>query len=290
MQKYRKGLDMINRINRCGVFVIVLVFILLFSYTVQPIVGKYVYTATGRAMASLVSGNIFTDTFVITNDSFNADGTVKSESMHGVGIQEVNGVLTVPKNIDTNANNMHSTENLSFVVQNSSDYDLVVCFDIILIMGVLTGEVLTCTITAPTSSETVENTTLTVTASEDGTKDIKLVNHPEADEAANADIPTINVEYQNYFMGFIPIDYEAYSTQVDPTEFLKDRDGDGKLEGANELTQEEFDSFILVHSGETKTFEFSVGAENNDLAEWLATNAFAEITMTVKKYEKQATN
>lgn len=280
---------MINRINRYGVFIIVLVFSLLFSYSAQPMVGKYVYTATGRAMASLVSGNIFTDTFVITNDSFNAGGTVKSESMHGVGIKEVNGVLTVPGNISTRGNDIYSTENLTFVVQNASDYDLVVCFDIILIMGMFEGDI-TCTITAPSSTETVANTSLTVSTKTD---DITFVEHPESvGEQTDPGIPVINVEYVN--PNFKYVDYNAYSTHVDPTEFLIDRDNDGTLNGANELTDDEFNSFILLHAGETKTFEFSVSPEYGGIGSWLgaifSTNSFAEITMTAKKYEKPTTN
>ena len=242
-------------------------------------------------MSSLISGNIFTNAFILTNDSFvqeNADGTTTtlnektSNSLHGVGIERSeDGVLTVPGNADTGKYDLDSTSSLSFVVQNNSDYDLV-CFDIILCMGWINDSVLTCTITAPTASETVtEKTTLTVSASLKAGKDIKLNHHKEPGGGRGTDYPVIDVQIK----GLLNADYSAYSMQLDPTAFLKDRNGDGALD-ENELTQEEFESFILFRSGETKTFEFNVKADQNIIGQWFSKNCYASITMTVKKYEQ----
>lgn len=277
-----------NRILVCSLLVIVFL-----CYAIKPMVGKYVYTSTGRAMSSLISGNIFTDSFVLTNDSFvqeNADGTTTtlnektSNSLHGVGIERSeDGVLTVPGNADTGKYDLDSTSSLSFVVQNNSDYDLVVCFDIILCMGWIKDSVLTCTITAPTASETVtEKTTLTVSASTGTDTDIKLKHHKEPGGGRGTDYPVIDVQIK----GLLNADYSAYSMQLDPTAFLGDRNGDGDDLDENELTQEEFESFILVPSGEPKTFEFNVKADQNIIGQWFSKNCYASITMTVKKYEQ----
>ena len=277
-----------NRILVCSLLVIVFL-----CYAIKPMVGKYVYTSTGRAMSSLITGNILTDSFILTNDSFvqeNADGTITtlnektSNSLHGVGMERSeDGVLTVPGNADTDKYDLDSTSSLSFVVQNNSDYDLVACFDIILCMGWISNGVLTCTITAPTASETVtEKTTLTVSASLGADTDIKLKHHKEPGGKGGTDDPVIDVQIKGLFNA----DYSAYSMQLDPTEFLKDRNGDGDVLDENELTQEEFESFILVRSGDTKTFEFNVKADQNIIGQWLSKNCYASITMTVKKYEQ----
>lgn len=277
-----------NRILVCSLLVIVFL-----CYAIKPMVGKYVYTSTGRAMSSLISGNILTDSFILTNDSFvqeNADGTTTtlnektSNSLHGVGMERSeDGVLTVPGNADTDKYDLDSTSSLSFVVQNNSDYDLVACFDIILCMGWISNGVLTCTITAPTASETVtEKTTLTVSASLGADTDIKLKHHKEPGGKGGTDDPVIDVQIKGLFNA----DYSAYSMQLDPTEFLKDRNGDGDVLDENELTQEEFESFILVRSGDTKTFEFNVKADQNIIGQWITKNCYASITMTVKKYEQ----
>ena len=168
-------------------------------------------------------------------------------------------------------------------MQNNSDYDLVACFDIILCMGWISNGVLTCTITAPTASETVtEKTTLTVSASLGADTDIKLKHHKEPGGKGGTDDPVIDVQIKGLFNA----DYSAYSMQLDPTEFLKDRNGDGDVLDENELTQEEFESFILVRSGETKTFEFNVKADQNIIGQWFSKNCYAAMTMTVKKYEQ----
>lgn len=277
-----------NRILVCSLLVIVLL-----CYAIKPMVGKYVYTSTGRAMSSLITGNILTDSFVLTNDSFvqeNADGTTTtfnektSNSLHGVGMEvSEDGVLTVPGNADTGKYDLDSTSSLSFVVQNNSDYDLVACFDIILCMGAISNGVLTCTVTAPTASETgTEKTTLTVSASTGTDTDIKLKHHKEPGGGKGTDDPVIDVQIKGLFNA----DYSAYSMQLDPTEFLKDRNGDGDVLDENELTKEEFESFILVRSGETKTFEFNVKADQNIIGQWFSKNCYASITMTVKKYEQ----
>lgn len=277
-----------NRILVCSLLVIVFL-----CYAIKPMVGKYVYTSTGRAMSSLISGNILTDSFILTNDSFvqeNADGTTTtfnektSNSLHGVGMEESeDGVLTVLGNADTGKYDLDSTSSLSFVVQNNSDYDLVACFDIILCMGAISNGVLTCTVTAPTASETgTEKTTLTVSASTGADTDIKLKHHKEPGGKGGADDPVIDVQIK----GLFNVDYSAYSMQLDPTEFLKDRNGDGDVLDENELTKEEFESFILVRAGETKTFEFNVKADQNIIGQWLSKNCYASITMTVKKYEQ----
>lgn len=296
---------MLKKILNNRIMVFALLAIIQFSYITQPTFSKYVYTATGRAMSSLISGNVFSDSFVLTNESFvqnNADGTTTlldektSKSLHGVGMEEVNGVLTVPEDADTGSFKLDSTSKMSFVVQNSSDYDLVACFDIILCMGAITGRTLSCTITAPSASEAVtEKTTLTVTAALEDTADVQIKHHKEADGSGGSETPIIDVEFFNTVPIFdTKVDYEAYSMQIDPTEFIGDQNNDGDTEDPNELTNAEFDSFILVRSGETKTFEFSVELLEgsgwfDNLLQYASKNCYASITMTVKKYERPTT-
>lgn len=288
------SIAMVKNIFKNRIIAVSLLAIILLSYITQPSYSKYVYTTTGRVMSSLLSGNGFTNVFVINNDSFIINeatvDSVTSESLHGVGMtKNEDGSYTVPENADTSANGLNSTQKLSFVVQNNSDYDLVACFDIILCMGAIKDGELTCTITAPSSSaESTEKTTLTVTASLSSSgknSDINLNQHRESENDTNGDpnLPIIDVQYYNKILEIFNIDYDAYSMQVDPTEFLGDQNGDGDVADSNELTEGEFDSFILVHSGETKTFEFSIDAEESFLANF-AKNAYAQITMTVKKY------
>ena len=298
---------MLKKILNNRIMVFALLAIILFSYITQPTFSKYVYTATGRAMSSLISGNVFSDAFVLTNESFvqnNADGTTTlldkktSQSLHGVGMEEVNGVLTVPEDADTGSFKLDSTSKMSFVVQNNSDYDLVACFDIILCMGAIKNRQLSCSITAPSSSELVtEKTKLTVTASlntNNQNSDITLEHHQEADGTGGTATPIVDVQFFNnvFFIG--EIDYEAYSMQVNPKDFIGDQNNDGDTEDPNELTNAEFDSFILIHSGETKTFEFSVellegSGVFDDILQYASKNCYASITMTVKKYERPTT-
>lgn len=279
---------MVKKIFNNRILVFALLIIMLLSYMMQPTFSKYVYTSTGRAMASLISGNIFTDTFVLTNERFIVNGTevdsVTSKSLHGVGMPEVDGVLTVPADAPTDSFDLNSTSSMSFVVQNNSDYDLVACFDIFLCMGWISDAELTCTITAPSSSETAGNKTdLIVTASlnnNNQNSDITLNHHAEKDGSGGTATPIVDVQ----ITGLFDADYSAYSMQIDPTNFLTDQDGDGNLSAGNELTEEEFNSFILIRSGESKTFEFNVQADQNIIGQWLSKNCYASITMTVKKY------
>ena len=73
-------------------------------------------------MSSLISGNIFTDAFVLTNNNFVVDGTevdrATSKNLFGIGVN--NGTIT-----DYSSQyNLDSVNNRIFVVQNISDYDL----------------------------------------------------------------------------------------------------------------------------------------------------------------------
>lgn len=275
------------------IFLFALLAFMLFSHVTQPTLSKYVYTATGRAMSSLISGNVFTDAFVLTNDSFvqtNPDSSITilnektSQNLHGVGLTEVDGILTIPADAPTDSFDLDSTSQLSFVVQNNSDYDLVACFDIILCMGWINNSELTCTITAPSSSETETNkTNLTVTASlnnNNQNSDITLNHHAEKNGSGGNALPVVDVQ----ITGLFNANYSAYSMQIDPTKFLVDQNGDGDVLDDNELTQQEFNSFILVRSGETKTFEFNIDADQNIIGQWLSKNCYASISMTVKKY------
>lgn len=270
------------------ILVFALLAVMLFSYIAEPTVSKYVYTYTGRAMASLISGNIFTDSFVVSNDNFMVNGrevdSITSESLHGVGMEVVDGVLTVPSDAPTSNFDLDSTSSLTFVVQNNSDYDLVACFNIFLCMGLIRDAELTCTIVALSSSETAtDKTSLITTASLNNNgqnSDITLKHHKEPDGSGGSDDPVVDVQLQ----GLLGVNYTAYSMSVDPSEFLIDRNGDGQLDADNELTEQEFNSFILIRSGETKTFEFSIQADQNIIGQWFSKNCYASITMTAKKY------
>lgn len=270
-----------RRATQNRILALVLLLVLMIGCMVQPTSGKYVLTDTGRAMTSVISANVFTDVFVVTNSDLE-NGSATSNSLHGVGIIENDdGVLTVPKNADTYANSLDSTVNLSFVIKNNSSYDLVACFDIILCMGEIDDGVLTCTITAPSSTaESDQKTQLILNASLEEGEDIDIVMkaHKESENDKNGDVPVINVEYSNTIFGFININYSAYSFQIDPTEYLL---GEGVTDNDSTLTKDEFNSFILIPAGATRTFEFSVTADERWLANF-AKNAFAQITMTAK--------
>lgn len=241
------------------------------SFVTQPSFGKYVYTYSGTASHTWFTTKIVTDIFRLTTDAFVDEETgeqideVKSESLHGVGITEVNGVPTVnPSDDEISENDLTSLTEKVFTVQNASDYDLVACFDIILCMGLLNNPTVTCTVTEESSG-----TELKVTAAQSG-GDVKLIRHKESATDSNGEEPIINVEITNLW-GLI--NYKAYSTHIDPKEF----------KGTAKLTEDEFENFIIVRSGETKTFSFSVSSSGAD-AGALDKNCYASMTMTVKKY------
>ena len=255
------------------------VVVLLFSCAFPPTYGKYTFSKVGQAMASYIAGEIFSDAFVLNDNIFidsngNPKNETTSESLHGTGmITNSDGSYTVPSNVNTSANSLSSTTNKIFVVQNNSSYDLVACFDIILCMGLISDGELTCTITEQSSG-----TALTITTSlnnNNQNSDIKLKHHKESADDTGDD-PIINVQ----ITGLFSADYSAYSLQIDPTNHLGDV---ATGEVANMINSTEFQSFILVKSGETKSFTLNVTADENILS-FLAKNCYASMTMTAKKY------
>ena len=194
-----------------------------------------------------------------------------------MGQPDENGEYTLSKNIswdDTDAYGIDSAADKIFVVYNSSDYDLVACFDIILCLGWFNNMTVNCTITEESSG-----TKLVVAADQSGTNDLYLTRHKESAAEETGVLPVINVEFTGVFgIG----DYKAYSTHVDPSVFNSDRNNNG-ADDMNELSDNEFYNFI-VKSGETKTFTFSVEVTGTDIS-FLTRNCYASMTMTVKKYE-----
>lgn len=277
-----------NSIRNRAIAIFLLV-IMLFSCSTQLTFSKYVLTGTGRAMASMISGNVFTEAFALSNESFfdengNPKDEATSESLHGIGAtKNDDGSYTVKNVSSVSGSGLNSTSNKSFVVQNNSDYDLVACFDILLCMGLINNSELTCTITAPsTVASSNEKTTLIVSASlnNNGQGSEITLNHHKKPSGGGEALPVVDVQLK----GILGNEYEAYSMQINPTDFMVDRDGDGQLNAANELTRAEFESFILIRSGESKTFEFGIDADQNIIGDWLSKNCYASVTMTVKKY------
>lgn len=260
-------------------FVLGLLLFVSLTYMVQPSMAKYVYTKNGVAAYTSISGMSYTNLFIVTNTSIAEDGIETSPNLHGLGLgqPDENGEYTLSKNIswdDTDAYGIDSAADKIFVVYNSSDYDLVACFDIILCLGWFNNMTVNCTITEESSG-----TKLVVAADQSGTNDLYLTRHKESAAEETGVLPVINVEFTGVFgIG----DYKAYSTHVDPSVFNSDRNNNG-ADDMNELSDNEFYNFI-VKSGETKTFTFSVEVTGTDIS-FLTRNCYASMTMTVKKYE-----
>lgn len=273
-----------------------LVIVVVFSSVTRPAFAKYTGSYSGLASHTWFTTKIVTDVFRITNTDFVNKDEVTSDSLHGVGMGLVDDVLTVnPTQDQIDENDVSSLASKVFTVQNSSDYDLVACFDIIICLGALNDVSVVCKITEQSSG-----TVLKVTAKQVGTADIPLTLHRESEsdttEGADADAEIIKVDITNS-VGGRPVDYKAYSTHVDPTIFIDDS-ATVSVED-NKITTAEFDAFILVKSGETKMFTLetdvqssiwdTIGGFIGGMVGIKDKNCYASMTMTVKKYERPTT-
>ena len=273
-----------------------LVIVVVFSSITRPAFAKYTGSYSGLASHTWFTTKIVTDIFRITNvDLLNKDEKT-SDSLHGVGMGLVDGVLTVnPTQDQINENDVSSLASKVFTVQNSSDYDLVACFDIVICLGALNNVSVVCKITEQSSG-----TVLKVTAKQDGTADIPLTLHRESEsdttEGADADAEIIKVDITNKVFGS-EVDYKAYSTHIDPQNFINDSATAGIED--NQITRAEFDAFILVRSGETRMFtletdvQSSIGDTIGGIIGGIVgvedKNCYASMTMTVKKHERPTT-
>ena len=261
---------MLREKRHSHILAFVLIACVILSYMIHPSFSKYTNTYSGIASHTWFTTKIVSDLFRITNDSLvDENGVVlneiTSQSLHGVGITEVNGVPTVG-NVGwdvTSENDLQSLSSKVFVVQNDSEYDLVACFDIILCMGLFSNVTVSCTIT-----EKESGTKLDVVATRNGSGDITLKLHKESENDKDGELPIIVVD----FGGLFGIDYNAYSFQVDPSTFI-----------GTKLTEKEFEDFLLVKSGTVKNFELSTSADGADFGS-LDRNCYASMTMTTKKY------
>lgn len=260
-----------NRILVCSLLVIVFL-----CYAIKPMVGKYVYTSTGRAMSSLISGNIFTNAFVIDNNNFVVDGierdSAKSENLFGIGVN--NGTIT---DYDPSYG-LDSVTDKIFVVQNNSEYDLVACFDLLVCLGDLTvffKPELIITITEQTSG-----TSLTVVAKKEGNianeeeAQAPLIAHAETEaELLDKDKGYSGPIYNCAYNGLFGFPYRAYSITINPVNY----------KGPKLLPEDDFKDFILVPSGQTRTFVLKIEAEGTNIL-GLDKNAYASMNMICVKY------
>ena len=274
MIKYNLG-------NRILVFALLVV--MLFCSVAQQTHGKYVYESTGKVVTSLISGKIFTNTFVITDEKLGDKGSVMSNNLHGVAgsnpidLTNTGGSYIIDAEQDViEENGLASAAEKIFVVQNNSSKDLVACFDIILCMGWISTSELTCTLTEVTSG-----TSLVLTASlnkNNQNSDITLKHHKETTDTNwnefddGVDIPEITVKFgSNSILGGF-VDYSAYSFQINPSNHRGD---DVAADNDNLITEEEFKNFIIIPAGQTKTFTISITSTSDDY-----NNCFAQMTMT----------
>lgn len=277
----------------------VLLTVILISSITQPSYSKYVYPETGRAWTSLLSGNGFTDTFVVTNDALNvtfdsdgnSQGSATSKSLFGINegdsIDLNNSGATYTIGNYSSDFALDQTSDLTFVIHNASDYTLVACFDVIICMGWISSNIITCTVSAPTATaDSTDKTSLVLTAGINQDTDIELNHHKETTDGnswlerenqGNA-TPIIDVSYSN-LAGLV--DYSAYSFHLDPSD-LKYRQYSGDpIPTDNQITLKELTSFLLVPSGATRTFEFSFTGTGG-IFSGADKNAFASIAMTAK--------
>ena len=270
---------MAKRMMNYKVLAFTLLAIMLFSLMTQPAVSKYVLTQSGRAASSLISANVFTDAFVVGNDTFIVGGTevdsVTSKNLFGIGVN--NGTIS-EYNSDYA---LDSVNNQIFVVQNNSDYDLVACFDVLVCLGDVTTGYLNPTLTL-TITEQTSGTSLTVSAKKGGSisnGQAPLIAHAEnQSEIDSGDYqgPIINCAYNGILGRLTP--YRAYSTTINPSNY----------KGTSVLSEDDFRDFILVPSGQTRTFVLSVSASGTNIGS-LDRNAYASMTMTCVKHQGSTT-
>lgn len=263
------------------ILIFALVIVVICTSTSQSIFAKYTKNYSGLASHTWFTTKVITDTFRLTNSDFIGADEVTSENLHGlfegnINLSDQNATYTIPQNADHASNSLDTLENKVFVVQNTSDYDLVACFDIVVCLGWAGSgnPQLNCTITAEGTNPLVE---LEVTASKDGTAPTgaALKSHKE-NANDTGDLPIIDVQYTGILGNWTP--YRAYSTHIDPTVYR----------GTSLLSVEDFDAFILIRSGESKTFMLSVEPTGVDIGN-LDRNAYASMTMTVKKWDGSTT-
>lgn len=270
-----------RRATQNRILALVLLLVLMIGCMVQPTSGKYVLTDTGRAMTSVISANVFTDVFVVTNSDLE-NGSATSGGLYGIlqgddaiDLTNLDGSYTVPSFEDEEYDDISikSSANVSFVVKNNSDFDLIACFDVVVCMGLLTGGTLTCTITETTSGEGFSVNAGVNVSDESGIK-MKLHKEFPKDTTEGAEDPVIDVQISNY-----GVDYKAYSFSVDPTDHC-----DSDI----------LNNFILVKSGETKTFTFDVDLTHLSWGGIIgelffgSKNCYASMTMTAKIYDPKA--
>lgn len=264
-----------------------LVIVVVFSSITRPAFAKYTGSYSGLASHTWFTGKIITDTFRITNSDFTNKETVTSPNLHGmsdvtIDLNNKNATYTIPNNADYKTYSLDTLGNKVFVVQNSSDYDLVACFDIVVCMGWSgSGDPkLDCTITAAGVGEEAD-VSFTVRASKSGSAPTgaPLKSHKE-NANDSGDDPIINVQYSGILGNYLS-PYRAYSTHIDPTEY----DGD---DASFPLSTENLEAFVIIPSGATKTFTLSITPSDADIGDW-DRNAYASMTMTVKKYERSTT-
>lgn len=276
-----------RRATQNRILALVLLLVLMIGCMVQPTSGKYVLTDTGRAMTSVISANVFTDVFVVTNSDLE-NGSATSGGLYGIlqgddaiDLTNLDGSYTVPSFEDEEYNDISikSSANVSFVVKNNSDFDLIACFDVVVCMGLIKGGTLACTITETTSGKGFSVDAGVNVSDEKGKVKMKLHKESESDTTEGAEDPVIEVQISNKIGNYYEVDYKAYSFSVDPR---------------NHCDSDILNNFILVKSGETKTFTFDVDLTNLSLGgiigEYLvgSKNCYASMTMTAKIYDTKA--
>ncbi len=248
-----------------------LLIVITFSSFKNVAHGKYVLTDNGILAYSFFTNKNITETFVVTDEDLGDDNSATSENKHGI--------LGPDGKIDASKKGEYSIESLNgnilYTVQNNTDHNLLVLFDIIICKGLINAQ-LACTIT-----EEESQTSLTVFARTDNNNGNEYIS---MQQNTSIDASALN----NW-----GVQYYAYETQVNPSLFLnktysENHSDNGIKAGDTMLTEEDLYSFILVPPGNVKTFSLSV--EHSYINWWeglaggLDNNCYASITMTCVPY------
>lgn len=143
-------------------------------------------------------------------------------------------------------------------------------------LGDVTTGLLNPTLTI-TITEQNSGTSLTVSAKRNGNianGEAPLTAHAENQTEVDSgayQTPIINCAYNGILGAWTP--YRAYSATINPANY----------KGTGVLTEDDFKNFILVPSGQTRTFVLSVSASGTNIGQ-LDRNAYASMTMTCVKY------
>lgn len=267
--------------NRCLALFIGI--IMLFSCFIPKTFGRYVLTGDGILGYAFFTTKITTGTFVITNDDLGHDGggTATSDNKYGLSMQPVDNDNDGVQDVDSDGKPLYFVdgenyedyrvenlnENILFTVQNNTDHTLIVLFDITILLGWDSPEIVT---TIAEDESKVGLTLVLYRSNYTGT------NYPgkQLTQAGN-----ITTNLQGILGNWSR--YYAYTATVNPSDYINN----GTI--TNGIEESDLKAFLLINPGETKNYTLSVSYEGS----WVGSidrACYAQITMSVIKYDRQA--